>query len=282
MHCEQKIISLDAGYRVYAEHYVCQGSRGTVLMVNGAFATVTSLHHTIKYLQESFNVIAFDLPFAGQSRELNSPGIVLTKEEEVNIVLEMMEYFRPDFAISMSWGGVSLLLALAQRPKSVRRAVLGSFAPSLNKPMREYLQQTLLFLDSGNFRDGAALFNSTLGSHLPRLFKTFNARYLGQFAEEARGQIGYHIRNILELDASQYTSSVAAIEIPLMFINGELDAYTTAESIRDWHFQHTEVRRERVPGAGHFLDMEGKAPWRHMRSLITHYLTEHSHAVELA
>ena len=243
-------------------------------MVNGAFATVTSLHHTIKYLRENFNVFAFDLPFAGKSQELNDPGLILDKEEEVHIILDIIEKLQPEYAISMSWGGVSLLLALAQRPQCIRRAVLGSFAPSLNGAMREYLQQALKLLASNNLEDNAKLFNNSLGMHLPRLFKAFNAQYLKQFAATSRGQIEHHLNHILALDAKSYQNVISGIEVPLLFINGELDRYTTVESIRAMKLLSATMRSACISGAGHFLDMEGRSQWREMRTLITEYLLE--------
>ncbi|MDR2155584.1 MAG: alpha/beta hydrolase [Burkholderiaceae bacterium] len=274
MHSEKKIIWVSGGYRVHCEFFPCPSPRGTVLMVNGAFATITSLHHTIKYLIEQFNVVAFDLPFAGESRVLNPKAAVLEKDKEVAILLDLINIYEPDFAISMSWGGVALLLSLSQRPSSIKRAVLGSFAPEVNPLMRNYLEQSLRFLAADNHEGAAALFNQTLGRYLPRLFQRFNERYLLQFGTHAIDQILFHIRHVLSMDLSKYQNVVTEIDLPLMFVNGERDQFTPADSITHLQLPRAEIRREIVPEAGHFLDMEGKVPWRHMRSLLINYLLE--------
>lgn len=274
MRSEKQIIHVSGGDRVHCEFFACPQPQGTVLMVNGAFATITSLHHTIKYLVEQFNVVAFDLPFAGESRVLNPGAKTLEKEQEVAILLDLMRIYEPDFAVSMSWGGVALLLALAHRPPSIKRAILGSFAPEVSAPMRDYLEQALTLLSAGEYAEAAALFNRTLGGCLPRLFQRFNERYLVEFGGHAIDQILFHIRHVLSMDISKYQNFLAEIDLPLMFINGELDRYTPWELVARLQLPRAQVRRELVPGAGHFLDMEGKAPWRHMRTLLIDYLME--------
>ena len=46
--------------------------RKTVLLVNGALSTTRSFARTSKCLAEHFNVLLFDLPFSGYSREHNT------------------------------------------------------------------------------------------------------------------------------------------------------------------------------------------------------------------
>ncbi|MET3448793.1 alpha/beta fold hydrolase [Ralstonia sp. 1138] len=274
MQSEEQVIQVSGGARVHCEFFACPQPRGTVLMINGAFATINSLRHTIKYLVEQFNVVAFDLPFAGESRTLNPNITPLDKEREVAILLDLMRVYEPDFAVSMSWGGVALLLSLAQKPAGIKRAILGSFAPDVSGPMRAYLEQSLALLSADDLRGAAALFNRTLGRSLPRLFQRFNERYLADFAGQASNQIQFHIRHVLSMDISRYEGALAKINLPLMFVNGELDEYTSWESVARLQLPRALIRREVVPGAGHFLDMEGKAPWRHMRDLLLDYLLE--------
>ncbi len=268
------ILKLRSGHFIHAEHFRCLNSRGTIVMVNGAFATIASLHHTIRYLSQNYDVIAFDLPFSGSSYSLNQHHCVLSKEQEVEILLEVFEHFKPDYSISMSWGGVSMLLALAQHPKYIRRAVIGSFAPSLSVPMRDYLQRTMRLLSKREYSSCADLFNNTLGRTLPRRFKVLNARHLKHFANSAHEQIEYHIQHILDLEPTVYRRTISKINIPLMFINGALDVYTPSEKLRDLEFPLTTTRYEVVQGAGHFLDMESKALCNQMKILISDFLLE--------
>jgi len=278
MNGEKQIITVSGGGRVHCEYFATPAPRGTVLMVNGAFATITSLHHTIKYLVEQFNVIAFDLPFAGASRELNPGTGTLEKEREVSILLDLMRIYEPDFAMSMSWGGVSLLLSLPHRPASLKRVILGSFAPEVTLPMREFIEQSSKLIADGEYVEVADLFNRTMGRCLPRIFQGLNARYLGEFIPQAKSQILFHFQHVLSMELQHYEATLAEIDLPLMFVNGELDQFTTPESISRLHLPRAQIRRECVPGAGHFLDMEGTSIRRQMRTLLIDYLLEGAHA----
>lgn len=274
MNGEKQITTVSGGVHVHCEYFASPSPRGTVLMVNGAFATITSLHHTIRYLVEQFNVIAFDLPFAGASRELN-PGIgTVEKEREVSILLDIMRVYEPDFAMSMSWGGVALLLSLPHRPASLKRAILGSFAPEVTPPMRMCIEQSSKMIMDGEYAEVANLFNRTIGHYLPRIFQALNARYLGDFIAQAKSQILFHYQHVLSMDLQHYQETLAEIDLPLMFVNGELDQFTTPESISRLQLPRAQIRRVCVPGAGHFLDMEGTSIRRQMRTLLIDYLLE--------
>lgn len=59
-------------YNVHVEQLGNDPHRKTVLMVNGALSTTRSFARTSKCLAEHFNVLLFDLPFSGLSREHNT------------------------------------------------------------------------------------------------------------------------------------------------------------------------------------------------------------------
>jgi rhamnosyltransferase subunit A len=69
-------------------------------------------------------------------------------------------------------------------------------------------------------------------------------------------QIMFHIDQIFELDQSQYIDEFTAIDVPVLFVNGALDEYTTPKEVRSLarHIKHSQFAV--IPDAGHFLDLE--------------------------
>ena len=51
---------------------------------------------------------------------------------------------------AMLTGGVAALLALARSPRSVKRAVIGSFSPKLNAAMLDYLDKGQQYLETND------------------------------------------------------------------------------------------------------------------------------------
>jgi pimeloyl-ACP methyl ester carboxylesterase len=226
-------------------------------MVNGALATTTSFSQSIRNLRDHANIVLFDLPFAGQSREHNTnTNGLLSKDDEVDILLCLIEHFKVNFMISASWGGVSALLSLARRPHTVEKAVILSFSPVINDAMYSYMVDARRFLCDQDISGGAQLLNGTVGKHLPRLLKAHNYQYLLSMVQGNEQQIMFHIDQIFELDQSQYTDDFAAIDIPVLFINGELDEYTTHEDVRSLARHIKRSQFAVIPEAGHFLDLE--------------------------
>jgi rhamnosyltransferase subunit A len=226
-------------------------------MVNGALATTTSFSQSIRSLKDHANIVLFDLPFAGRSREhnTNTSGL-LSKDDEVEILLYLIEHFKVNFVISASWGGVSALLSLARRPRTVEKAVIFSFSPVINDAMYNYMVSARRFLCDQDIPGGAQLLNSTVGKHLPRLLKAHNYQYLLSMVQGNEQQIMFHIDQIFQLDQSQYIDEFAAIDVPVLFINGALDEYTTTEDVRSIakHIRYSQFAV--IPEAGHFIDLE--------------------------
>jgi rhamnosyltransferase subunit A len=83
-----EVLSLKAvqHYNVHVEQLGCDPHKKTVLMVNGALSTTRSFARTSKCLAEHFNVLLFDLPFSGYSREHNPDLDLVTKDDEVQIL----------------------------------------------------------------------------------------------------------------------------------------------------------------------------------------------------
>ncbi len=186
----------------------------------------------MRYLRPRFNVVLYDQPYAGQSKQHNLHDQPIRKEDEAAILLELIEHFRAQHVMSFSWGGAATLLALAQHPRRIEKAVISSFAARINTPMRDYLESGRDFLQACDRRNVGRLINSTIGKHLPSLFKRFNERHVSSLDEHEYQQMHFHVNEVLTQDTHCYVSCADAIEVPLLFINGEWDEYTSVEDAR--------------------------------------------------
>lgn len=275
----QKQILDVAEFKIYTEMYWKSNNAKTVLLVNGALATTGSFGQTVKYLQPHYNLVLFDLPFSGQSRPHNPCETIVSKEDEVRILLNLINIFKINYLVSVSWGGVSALLALSESPESVEKAVISSFSPVLNGPMLDYIDKAQLYLAAREKRKIGALLNDTVGKYLPRLFKLYNYKHLISLAEHEYGQIDFHISQIRKLSASNYVDRFSSIKIPVLFVNGEKDEYTTVEDARSFAAYITHSSFNVVPDTGHFLDLESKAAWLNSQKCVLGFLGTQEDAV---
>lgn len=266
------IVEICNKYRIYTEHYLNSAADKTIILVNGSLATTASFAQTVRYLQPQFNVVLYDQPYAGQSRQHNLHGQPIRKEDEAAILLELIEHFGAHHVLSFSWGGAATLLALAQKPRRIERAVISSFAARINTPMREYLERGRNFLQACDRLNVGRLINGTIGKHLPSLFKRFNHRHVSSLAEHEYRQMHFHVNEVLTQDTHCYVACANAIEIPLLFINGEWDEYTSAEDARLFADHAPQSRFHTVTNAGHFLDMEHPAAWQETRQALLGFL----------
>lgn len=255
---ETGVLTTPGRYSIHFEYHYNVGAKKTVVMVNGALATTTSFSQTIRNFKDHANIVLFDLPFAGRSRDLNRHASgILSKDDEVEILLYLIEYFEVHFIVSASWGGVATLLSLTQRPPSIEKAVIRSFSPVINDAMHKYMVDARQFLRDGDIAGGAELLNRTVGKYLPRLLKTHNHQYLLSVIQGNEPQILFHIDQIFHLDRWKYIDQFASIDVPILFVNGALDEYTTADDARSLS---RHIRRSQfavIPEAGHFLELEG-------------------------
>ena len=135
-------------YNVHVEQLGNDPHRKTVLMVNGALSTTRSFARTSKCLAEHFNVLLFDLPFSGLSREHNTELDLVTKDDEVQILRALVDRFEVNHLVSASWGGISTLLTLAHNPPSIESSVVMALAPNLNQAMLEYVERVVAEADN--------------------------------------------------------------------------------------------------------------------------------------
>jgi rhamnosyltransferase subunit A len=268
---ETAVIDVLGKHHIYLEHYRNDGATKTVILVNGAFATTASFSQTVRYLRDKVNIILFDLPYAGRSQEFNQTDKILTKEDEVEILGHLIDLYQVNYLMSVSWGGVSSLLSLARRPATIEKAIIASFSPVINQAMHDYMSGARDFLLSGDVNSAAQLLNNTVGRHLSGLVKSHNFNYLSANVKGNEEQIIFHINQIFEFDKQQYMQQFGSIDVPVLFLNGGLDEYTTADDARllSDHIRQSEFAV--VENAGHFLDLESRQLWRTVSGIIREY-----------
>ncbi|MEO4045966.1 alpha/beta hydrolase [Pseudomonas sp. CAU 1711] len=272
MKAETAVLDIQGQHRVYTEFYRSEAARGTIVLVNGSLSTTASFAQTVRYLHPHFNVVLFDLPYAGQSRPHNSHERFLSREEEADILLALIEHFACDHVLSFSWGGIATLQALARRPARIKRAVINSFSPIVNQAMLGYLRSGLIVMREYDRESIGMVLNGTIGKHLPSLFKRYNHRHVSGLERYEYDQMSFHVQTVLNNGGRSCVSFAGKIEIPLLFVNGEWDEYTTAQDARLFtqHVRHCEFRT--IAQAGHFLDMEHKGAWLQTRDALLGFL----------
>ncbi|CDU31387.1 putative fatty acid biosynthetic protein [Burkholderia pseudomallei] len=266
MPIEKQVVALPSGLKVHVERHVFDPAFETVILVNGALATTASFGQTIRYLGERVNAVCFDLPYAGQSRQHNPGEYILTKDDEVEILLHLAERFEPSLLLSVSWGGVASLFALARGCASVRRAVIASFSPFLNDAMTDYVTRARDHIAAGENLKAAQLLNDTVGRYLPRIMKLYNYRYLTKLPRNEQDQVAFHVDQILAMQPEQYLPEFRQIGCAVKFINGELDEYTTASDVRRLAAYVRRAEFATIRQAGHFLDLEGRQQQEQVRA----------------
>lgn len=274
MYAEKSVIRVHRDLKVHTCYYPNPEASSTIILVNGSLATSASFTQTLRYLRPLFNVVLFDMPYSGQSRPYNAQPPLIGKEDEALILLELIEHFRADQLFSFSWGGVSALLALAQRPECLKRAVICSFSPVINADMHDYLVRGQAYLAACDRAGVGELINNTIGEYLPPLFKRCNYRHISTLEEHEYAQMLFHVRQVLNLNSDHYMGCVANISIPLLFINGEWDRFTTPEDAQLFGQLAPQARFETIRHSGHFLETEHKTALQDTRAAVERFLLE--------
>jgi hypothetical protein len=115
----------------------------------------------------------------------------------------------------------------------VKKAVVSSFSPVINEPMRDYLERGCQFLAACDRYQVGNLVNDTIGKHLPSLFKRFNYRHVSSLDSHEYAQMHFHINQVLTRPGAG-AEGARNINIPVLFINGDRDEYTTVEDARQF------------------------------------------------
>ncbi|WJV64202.1 alpha/beta hydrolase [Pectobacteriaceae bacterium CE70] len=271
MAIEKSIVNYKS-WNVYVEKHISNPGNETVIMVNGALSTTSAFKNTVKNLSGKYNIILFDLPFIGESMEHNDLNQIVTKNDEVGILLHLIEIYAPQYIISISWGGLSSLLALSKKPEQIKKAVIASFSAHLNDRMLDYVERARSCIHARRYEDAAMLLNNEVGKFLPPLLKHINLKHLSTMGDFAYQQAVFHIDQVLTLKEENYIDIFKNINAEVLFLNGEDDEYTTAEDIQRMGCYISNCQFSTVPDAGHFLDLENRKAAKKVAQAIISFL----------
>ncbi|MNH06388.1 Rhamnosyltransferase 1 subunit A [compost metagenome] len=82
----------------------------------------------------------------------------------------------------------------------------------------------------------------------------------------------FHINQVLDHDLDNALRSARVIDIPVLFINGEWDEYTTSDDARQFSQHVRNSHFSEIRATGHFLDMEHKAASNATRDALLGFL----------
>jgi pimeloyl-ACP methyl ester carboxylesterase len=116
------------------------------------------------------------------------------------------------------------------------------------------------------------LINSTIGKHLPSLFKRFNYKHVSTLDLHEYAQMHHHINHVLDTDTLSQVKLAKRINVPVLFMNGEWDEYTAAPDAQLFANHVHECHFSTIQSAGHFLDMEHKAACLDSKNALMSFL----------
>ncbi|MEJ1266821.1 alpha/beta fold hydrolase [Pantoea ananatis] len=165
---------------VYVELVKCSvPTRNRTILINGALATSSSFRNWKRFLADKSDVITFDLPFSGKSKPYNEQDCnIVTLDDEVAIIREIISIYKPNIIASASWGGASTLKLLNNGEDGLEHAIIASYSFEFNDRMRTYVKQANLYSKEKKFVDLAHLMNEEVGAYLPNKMKFCNFRHL--------------------------------------------------------------------------------------------------------
>jgi len=266
------VVEVHGTYKVHTEFHANPAARKTIILVNGSLSTTASFAQTVKYLGTRFNVVLFDQPYAGASRAHNRNDRLISKEDEAAILLELIEHYGTQYLMAFSWGGIASMLALAKRPATLEKAVFASFSPILNEAMLDYLSRALVCLSEEDCDQVGHLVNDTIGKYLPSLFKRYNHKHISRLSAHEYRQMNAHIHQVLRMEAHCRLDCLGNIDMPLLFINGEHDQYTSPADARLFAPHLANCQFATVRNAGHFIDVEHKGAWLQTQNTLLDFL----------
>jgi len=145
----------------------------------------------------------------------------------------------------------------------------------------DYFKMRLLEAVQSQHQPKAVLFDaeavtnidvSGIAKHLPSLFKRFNYRHVSSLDSHEYAQMHFHINQVLQHDLERALDGARNIDIPVLFVNGDRDEYTTAEDARQFGKHVGRSQFSVIRDAGHFLDMENKTACENTRSVLLGFL----------
>ncbi|MEH2919562.1 alpha/beta fold hydrolase [Samsonia erythrinae] len=257
------------GFKINVERYIHDTQLKSAILINGALATSSSFYNWVRHLEGRVNTILFDLPFAGKSKLMNDSLDIITKEQEVELINSLIQRYKPEIIMSASWGGLAALMAMSQNTDIIKKAVVASFSTTINKKMEYYILKARDYVYTNNFSELGILLNDEVGKYLPRALKRTNYRHVSNLDQHEYKQACFHLEQIIKLKDSDYRKLINRTSTPVIFINGELDEYTTSDEVKllKNHLPNSEFYT--IKNAGHFLDLENKKASLAMKDIFT-------------
>lgn len=275
---ETASVIVAGGRTVYVERIIREPhlvERPSILFVNGALATTTSYRWAIKMFEE-FDMVFYDPPYVGRSRNATDDRSNLSVEMEVNVLADLNTIYQPDYLISISWGGVVAIEFLAQQPANIKGAVLASLADRLTDPMIDYVSGVTACLDAGQILDAIDVFNNTIGKTLPSLVKRGHTRYFRSRSSDP-AEVDY-VRQLCQrldtMDIPSMRERAGHVLCECLLLNGELDEYTPATDAEHLAALISHSRCSVIEGVGHFLAVESEAGYRCVQREILEFFAE--------
>jgi rhamnosyltransferase subunit A len=279
MRPEIAVLDIQGQYRVYTEFYRADAAAKTIVLVNGSMATTASFAQTVKslhpHVQRGVVRPALRWPLQNPqppradadqgSRGPDPPGTASTTSPP-NTCCPSPGAAPPPSSPSPS------------DPRRVEKAVISSFSPVINAPdarlprarrrlPRQPRPRPRRPPGQQHHRQAPAVAVQTL-----QLTATSAA-----WPQHEYGQMHFHISHVLNSDRQCYLKAARQIDIPVLFLNGEWDEYTSAQTTPSclasmWPRAASAPFRR----PGHFLDMEHKAACRDSREAVGGLLEDRS------
>ncbi|MCY1389280.1 Rhamnosyltransferase 1 subunit A [compost metagenome] len=82
----------------------------------------------------------------------------------------------------------------------------------------------------------------------------------------------FHIDSVLAHDLGNALHGAKSVDIPVLFMNGDWDEYTTVEDARLFGNYVRNAHFATIRSAGHFLDMEHKSACQDSRDVLLDFL----------
>lgn len=245
-----------------------------ILFVNGALATSKSYFWAKKELSNC-NLIFFNLPHFETDHKNFNLDRKISMDLEVRILIELIKKYRPDFLISMSWGGYSALQAMADEPEFIKRALVASFSGKITAKMRNFIIEQEKILSSGDIHEAIKHFNYTLGFYIHRTIKKLYVRYFSELGKNIHvvEHLIRHFRDLLKMEPEKYLEKFSNIKASVMFLNGKLDDYTPGEYAHNLAAVIPQSTVRIVDGASHFLILENQKTAREVKGIIRQFFT---------
>lgn len=231
--------------------------RQTAVLIHGLSETREVWSRQVAFLQQSMNVITYDIRGFGASPTGAANGTVGQMADDLAQVLSATAS-GPAWLMGFSMGGVIAQRFALNFPDATRGLVLVASSCAVGRAGVEFFNQRIDAASSG----GLESIRATNTADAAGCFATGNADLIAEYqrvrVDAVRDLAGYlnACRAMLRLNAEPLTGSLAGIGQPTLVIAGELDPYCPpkasamiADAIPDAEFTVIENR-------GHCLQFE--------------------------